>query len=316
MRVLSAHMAQTKSVFDSFTNLYSLSKTLRFELVPTTETAESLVKLNLLAHDTKRAENYKKIKPYIDLLHRRFIDESMELAVLHDLDTAFVTYEKYKNATKEQRVELKKEWETTTEKLRKELCDSYVRCATKWIESYPQYKKKNKIEEGEDIDDRKKKPSWNILTQEATLSVLVDTFQKDYPEIVELTKEFKGFYTSLAKLNQTRENIYSDKADATALSHRLINENIAYFFNAILISKRFTSTGIFDECAGKLRADTYAQYLSQKGIDNINTVIADLNSKINIYNQTNSDAKIPHIHRLYKQILSEKSDTGYGGFSW
>ena len=310
-------MTQNKSVFDSFTNLYSLSKTLRFELIPTPETESSLKQLNLLDQDANRAKNYKKIKPFIDMLHRRFIDESMKIVTLTDLNGAFDTYLRYRNATKEQKSKSKKEWLTVTKILRAELCKSYNICATNWIEKYPQYKKKTKetdLEDTDDIESATKAQSWEILKKEATLTVLVDMFKESHPEIVELIKEFKGFYTSLAKLIQTRSNIYSTESDATSLSNRLIDENIAYFFNAIIISRKYSSSGIFTDYLLNLEVDSYAKYLTQQGIDDINSVIAELNTRINIFNQSNPDAEIPHIHALYKQILSEKEDKGYGGY--
>ena len=46
----------------AFTNLYSLSKTLRFELIPQGNTLEMIERQGLLIKDETRAENYKKVK--------------------------------------------------------------------------------------------------------------------------------------------------------------------------------------------------------------------------------------------------------------
>lgn len=43
-----------------FTNLYSVSKTLRFELIPQGETRAHLN--DLIAEDEQRAEDYKEVK--------------------------------------------------------------------------------------------------------------------------------------------------------------------------------------------------------------------------------------------------------------
>ncbi|NTU74405.1 hypothetical protein HGB07_09840, partial [Candidatus Roizmanbacteria bacterium] len=70
---------------DKFTNLYSLSKTLRFELKPLPETVELLKKKNLLGKtpveiDQEKDELYhKELKPMFDQLHEMFITESLKI---------------------------------------------------------------------------------------------------------------------------------------------------------------------------------------------------------------------------------------------
>lgn len=49
-----------------FTNLYSLSKTLRFELRPIGKTLNNIKSTGILAEDNHRAESYKKVKIIID----------------------------------------------------------------------------------------------------------------------------------------------------------------------------------------------------------------------------------------------------------
>ena len=51
---------------EKFTNLYSLSKTLRFELIPKGKTLENIEKNNFLQQDSDRAEKYKEVKKKID----------------------------------------------------------------------------------------------------------------------------------------------------------------------------------------------------------------------------------------------------------
>ena len=48
------------------TGLYSLSKTLRFELKPIGKTLEHIESKGLTAQDEQRAEEYKKVKDIID----------------------------------------------------------------------------------------------------------------------------------------------------------------------------------------------------------------------------------------------------------
>lgn len=54
------------NVFNQFTGLYSLSKTLRFELRPIGKTLEHIEKKRLIAQDEQRAREYEKVKDIID----------------------------------------------------------------------------------------------------------------------------------------------------------------------------------------------------------------------------------------------------------
>ena len=55
------------------TGLYSLRKTLIFELKPVGKTLEHIESKGLIAQDEKRAEEYKKVKDIIDRYHKDFI---------------------------------------------------------------------------------------------------------------------------------------------------------------------------------------------------------------------------------------------------
>ncbi len=78
-------MAESENcIWDEFTNQYSLSKTLRFELKPVGKTEElvrnikekkdfDLSLADLILEDKERAEAYKKVKRLIDDLHREFL---------------------------------------------------------------------------------------------------------------------------------------------------------------------------------------------------------------------------------------------------
>ena len=76
------------SIWDEFTNLYQVQKTLRFELRPEGKTKELLRKIKeekdfdsplapLVLEDEKRADAYKKVKELIDDLHREFLSFSL-----------------------------------------------------------------------------------------------------------------------------------------------------------------------------------------------------------------------------------------------
>lgn len=60
-----------------FTNLYPVSKTLRFELQPVGKTKENIEKNGILLRDEQRAEDYKRVKLLIDEYHKQFIKERL-----------------------------------------------------------------------------------------------------------------------------------------------------------------------------------------------------------------------------------------------
>lgn len=65
------------NTFNQFTNLYNVQKTLRFELQPVGKTRENIEKNGLLKQDEERAENYKKVKGFIDEYHKQFIKDRL-----------------------------------------------------------------------------------------------------------------------------------------------------------------------------------------------------------------------------------------------
>ena len=62
------------NTFEDFTNLYQLSKTLRFELKPIGKTRENIEKNGILERDNERATAYKAVKKVIDEFHKSFIE--------------------------------------------------------------------------------------------------------------------------------------------------------------------------------------------------------------------------------------------------
>lgn len=72
--------------FDTFTNLYSLSKTLRFELKPVGKTQEMLEKNNVFEKDQTIDDSYNQAKFYFDTLHQKFIDSALVFEKVSNLE--------------------------------------------------------------------------------------------------------------------------------------------------------------------------------------------------------------------------------------
>lgn len=68
--------------FNELTGLYSLSKTLRFELKPVGKTLANIEAKGVITKDEQRAEEYKKVKDIIDRYHKTFIDMCLSNLVL------------------------------------------------------------------------------------------------------------------------------------------------------------------------------------------------------------------------------------------
>ena len=159
--------------------------------------------------------------------------------------------------------------------------------------------------------------------------------QEDKEEV----EKFKTFTTYFTGFHENRKNMYSDKAQSTAIAFRLIHENLPKFLDN---SKGFekvraipelheTCKTLYKEIEEYLNIssidevfelDYYNTVLTQKQIDVYNLIIGGrtpkenvkkvqgLNEYINLYNQKQQD-KIPKLKVLYKQILSDRESVSF-----
>lgn len=211
-----------KSIFDDFTNKYSLSKTLRFELRPVNERSECFVidqsnesLKEVLKEDEQRAENYKKIKHLIDDMHRNFIDEvlSGDFLSASDIEKAFREYEKFKASSKD--LSVKDRFQETQSELRKKISKSFTQ--------NPKYKK---------------------LFDKEIITLLLDLESKKSDggssEKNSLIKSFEKWTTYFRGFHKNRKNIYKAEEEVS-ISYRVVNENMVKFFdNCIAYKKAMT----------------------------------------------------------------------------
>ena len=132
----------TRTFDTEFFNLYSLQKTLRFELKPVGETASYIEEFKneglkrVVSEDEKRAEDYQKVKQIIDDYHRDFIETSLthfpEQVAKADLEGAFYVYQKLKSAKAEEREKILKEWQGLQKKLREQVVKCFTDSNKKW----------------------------------------------------------------------------------------------------------------------------------------------------------------------------------------
>lgn len=294
-----------------FTHLYSLSKTLRFELRPMGDTLAHIIQSGILEQDTHRAESYKKVKEIIDRYHKEFMEKALKNFEFQmndngkkdSLSEYFSLYSLGKRSDKQE-----EEFEKVKDNLRKQIVKSF--------KASPQFEclfKKELIQ----------KDLCNQMTCTEEEKKLIDEFHN-------FTSYFTGFY-------ENRENMYSDKAETTAVAFRIIHQNLPKFIDNISIfgkvnnidyirkgieqlQKNFETNGLLDngeKIEDIFSLNNYGRLTVQSRIDIYNAVIGGrttengekiqgINEYINLYNQNNKDSRLPKMKALYKQILSDR----------
>lgn len=326
-------MSEVKNVFKDFTNLYELSKTLRFELRPVLETRELLEKgegRNLIKIDKEIDLLYEKeMKPMFDILHEKFINESLDLVKfdslkLKRLEELFIEVDKLRKRIKEARInnnDINKEEKRLKEivgdfsqgknkngeiailqeELRDVIIIAFNLIADKWKKelngrlvdlSGKKGKKKIKIKE-----------KGSAILQEENVLTILAYFN---PGKVDIIKKFVGFFTYFSGFNQNRANYYTIESKATSVANRVINKNFILFLDNkkdfFRFKERVSRLLEFDTY---FELENYEKYLSQIGIEEYNEQISKIKQIVNLeYNQQLKDNKfqLKGLVTLEKQI--------------
>ncbi|MDP4010946.1 MAG: type V CRISPR-associated protein Cas12a/Cpf1 [Candidatus Roizmanbacteria bacterium] len=307
------------SSFDSFTNLYSLSKTLRFELKPMGQTQKMLEENKVFEVDVRRKESYDNIKPYLDRLHRDFINESLSPAYLEGLPEYFQTFSQFKANKKDKN--LQKNIDTQRKALREQVVSFFDAKGKQWATE--QY-----------VHLNIKKKDLNILFEQQIFQILKDRYgaeketqlvDEKIGEAASIFDGWKGFTGYFTKFFETRKNFYKSDGTSTALATRVINQNLDRFLDNLTTwqSIKDKIDGIEVERFFGLKTDEvfsvdfYNKCLLQKGINTYNDFLGGkildsgekqkgVNELINKYRQDNKGEKLPFLKKLDKQIHSEK----------
>ncbi len=286
-----------KSIFSEFTSLYSLTKTLRFELKP----VEGTKSLKEVIEQDKKIDKYynEEMKPMFDKLHEKFINESLHEVNLpieyieklyhFFLELRSLNKDKKKNLDKILKIEGEKgEMVLLQKKLRVSVVDCFDQFAKKWQEDFLK-------------EISFKKNNHEFLKEESVLDLLMALF----PEKESIIKEFKGFFTYFSGFNQNRENYYSSDAKATSIANRIVNENLYRFFDNCFKYREFlANNAVFLDFGSIFELSFFNKCLSQKNIENYNNVIGELNKSVNLYSQKNPGIfkTTLKFKELYKQI--------------
>lgn len=308
------------SIFDKFTNKYSLSKTLRFELKPVGNTTQMLQENHVIQIDEDRKKAYENTKPYFDRLHREFINESLDNVHLQGLSSYSKTLKLFKANRSSDKV--KKQLQSKRKELREQVVSFFDKKAKQWAtENYSHFVKNN------DLGILFKEEVFQILKERYGEEEGTKLIKKETGEIISIFDSWKGFTGYFKKFFETRKNLYIYKSDgkSTALATRIIDQNLDKFLGNLEAFKSIRNKINISEVESffKLKADEvftfdfYNNLLLQKGIDLYNDFLGGktldngekkrgINEIINKYRQDHKDEKIPFLKKLDKQILSER----------
>ncbi len=320
-----------------FTNLYSLSKTLRFELKPIGKTLENIEKNGILERDNRRSIGYKSIKKVIDEYHKAFIDrvlndyerkldETGRIVWRDSLNELYRLY--HLSSTEAKRNE---EIRKTQEILRKQISECFKKDR--------QYSRLfGKVLIREDLTEFVNTPLFEqyILSQKGNEDLSIDDVRHIQEDVIEDIAKFRDFTTYFSGFYENRRNMYVADDKATSIANRLIMENLPKFIDNIDVFERIAQS----EVSGNLEAlykemeaylnvnsiaeifclDYFSMVLTQKQIDVYNAIIGGkaledgtkikgLNEYVNLYNQKQKEktCRLPKLKPLFKQILSERN---------
>ncbi len=292
------------NIFQQFTRQYKLSKTLRFELRPQGDTLRHIQEKGLLQKDGQRAEDYKVVKKLIDEVHKAFIEQALDGKELNN-GKLMAYYDAFVKPERDMDALNK-----AAEALRKDVAA---------------------LLKGNPLKDEK------ALIETIVPEYLRTQGREDEARLVEA---FKGFTTYFKGFNENRKNIYLDKEQSTAISYRIINENLPKFISNLVAYGRLTGqhgldlSQVEEHMAENLYGETLDSFftlhsfnlcLTQSGIERYNAVLGGktekdgtkrqgINEKVNLFRQVAEekvDKKAPFLAPLFKQILSDREQTSY-----
>lgn len=295
------------NVFEKFTDLYSVSKTLRLGLKPIGRTLEYIEKKGIIAQDAQRADEYLKVKAIIDRYHKLFIKMSLNNFKLKlNSDGANDSLEEYQELiSKVNRSETEEKlFDKVKENLRKQIVNAFKKGTT-----FGDLFKKELIQEH----------LINIAETEEE-KAMIENFSK-------FTTYFTGFH-------ENRKNMYSEEEKSTAIAYRLINENLPMFYDNMQSFRKIAASEVavhfieietvyqeylnVEHISEMFSLDYFTDVLTQEQIEVYNSIIGGrvdegvklkgINEYVNLYNQQQKDRKnrLPLLKPLYKMILSDK----------
>lgn len=296
---------------EQFIGKYSLQKTIRFELRPVGATTKLLREFknqtegNLLEKDAERARAYEDVKIILDEYHRFFIEEVLSnFEFDHELiEAAYRLYEKKKTDA-----DCLAQYQVITAAMRKEIASALAHsCKDYMIDKYEKLFKAD---------------GSMLYTWLGSRRISGEISEDEYNSCIELLGKFKDFTAYFKEYRNNRNNLFSDEEKATAISYRVVNENMPRFFENCIRVKAIEKNHplLFKSLKKhhrKFAPSMYAGMVSQRSITEYNRIIGSpdlassqkgINSIINEYRQKKGirNRDLPLMSQLYKQLLSDR----------
>lgn len=287
---------------DNLTNKFSLSKTLKFRLIPVGSTLKNIEEKKILDLDKERSKDVSVVKEIYDRYHRDFIERTLADVSLDNslLDEYFDIFQSKDNDSINK----------NKDKLRKSIVSVFT--------------------------NERNKDEYNMMFGKEMINELLPNISSESERSV--LEKFKGFTTYFVNFNENRKNIYSEDNKHSTIGYRLIEENLPKFASNIKIFTKYFA--LLDENdINELNANMaeynittellsnillFKKVLNQSGIDKYNKLlggyslengekIKGINELINLYNQKNDKNKIPFLTPLFKQVLSDSDKIDFVG---
>lgn len=292
-----------------FTNLYPVSKTLRFELQPIGRTKEHIEQDGILQRDEQRAKDYKKVKQFIDEYHKQFIEDRLWNFQLPLKSTGrHDSLEEYQALYEQPKRTAIQEAEFT--EIKDNLRSMIAKRLTEKGTAYERIFKKELIRED-----------------------LIEFLESDADK--DIVRQFSDFTTYFTGFHENRANMYSNEEKSTAIAFRLIHQNLPKFMDNMKAFAKIAQTPVAEHFADIydgwkehlgvesiediFRLDYFSETLTQPHIEVYNyiigkkilddgTEIKGINEYVNLYNQQlkGKGQPLPFLVPLYKQILSDR----------
>src|SRR3989344_943148 len=197
-------MEQKKSIWDECTNLYSLQKTLRFELVPVGRTREHINQKRLIEEDEELAKKFNDAKKIMDDYYKFFIEDRLKKVRIEEANLK--EFEKiYRDLKKDRSKDKKKRDEFS--KIQKKIRNDIHK---KLFEDTPEKSF------GKDFLT-KTLPEWLKSNNREKDSSTIKDFQR-------WTTYFKGFF-------KNRENVFSKDDIHTSFIYRIVHDNLPKYID-------------------------------------------------------------------------------------
>lgn len=292
-----------------FTHLYQLSKTLRFELQPIGKTKENIERYGILQRDERRAEDYIRVKLFIDEYHKQLIkDRLWNFRLPLTSEGNHDSLEEYQTL-----------YELPKRDARQEAAFSEVKDNLRRIIA------KRLTEKGTAYD--------RIYKKELIREDLIEFLEDD--EEREIVRQFADFTSYFSGFHENRANMYSAEEKSTAIAYRLIHQNLPKFMDNMKTFAKIAQTSVaehfmeiyegwkeylnVEHIEDVFQLEYFSETLTQPHIEVYNyiigkrvledgTEIKGINEYVNLYNQQQKDKsqRLPFLVPLYKQILSDR----------